>query len=133
MGIFSHQSAGIIQTDVKMKVEIRKIIPGRMSLLITLFLSITTLFVSTITFSPPVAVGISALTAWIIIQYVFIVAAILAYAFLLAIFRFTNGSDKAKKERAKDIDRIYLFIFPTIYVLISVVYWFLCLYHKSSF
>ena len=71
-----------------------------MSLLVTLFLSLTTLLVSTVSSSPPVAVGISALTAWIIIQYVFLITAIIAYAFLLAFFRFSDGVDEKKKKVA---------------------------------
>ena len=101
-----------------------------MSLLITLFLSLTTLLVSTITSSPPVAVGISALTAWIIIQYVFIIAAILAYAFLLAFFRFADESDENKKKTAKDIDRTYIIIFPVVYMVIGSFYWAVCLYSR---
>ena len=100
-----------------------------MSLLVTLFLSLTTLLVSTITSSPPVAVGITALTAWIIIQYVFIVAAILAYAVLLAYIRFTEGTEENKKKAAKDTDKTFIIIFPFLYTLIIIAYWSACLLH----
>ena len=81
-----------------------------MSLLVTLFLSLTTLLVSTISSSPGVAVGITALTAWIIIQYVFIVAAIIAYAVLLAYIRFTDGQEEKKILLAKFIDKTFIII-----------------------
>ena len=103
-----------------------------MSLLVTLFLSLTTLLVSTITSSPPVAVGISALTAWIIIQYIFLIAAILAYAILLAFFRFSDGLDEKKKKVAKDIDRTFIMIFPFVYFIITLLYWSVCLFHGRS-
>ena len=102
-----------------------------MSLLVTLFLSLTTLLVSTVSSSPPVAVGISALTAWIIIQYVFLIAAIMAYAFLLAFFRFSDGVDEKKKRIAKDIDRSFITVFPIIYFIITLLYWTVCLFHTK--
>ena len=132
LGIFPCQSSGDEKQTIKNSYQScsSKVIPGRMSLLITLFLSLTTLLVSTITSSPPVAVGISALTAWIIIQYVFILAAILAYAFLLAFFRFADGSDERKKKTAKDIDRTYIIVFPVVYLVIGSFYWAVCLYSR---
>ena len=63
-----------------------------MSLLVTLFLTLTTLLASTIISCPPV-VGITSLTAWILIQYIFIVAAMAAYAYILATIRY-NYSHK---------------------------------------
>ena len=102
-----------------------------MSLLVTLFLSLTTLLVSTVSSSPPVAVGISALTAWIIIQYVFLITAIMAYAFLLAFFRFSDGIDEKKKKVAKDIDRSFITVFPIIYFIITLTYWSVCLFNLS--
>jgi len=108
-----------------------QVIPGRMSLLVTLFLSLTTLLVSTVSSSPPVAVGISALTAWIIIQYVFLITAIMAYAFLLAFFRFSDGIDEKKKKVAKDIDRSFITVFPIIYFIITLTYWSICLFNLS--
>ena len=100
-----------------------QVVPGRMGLLVTLFLSLTTLLVSTITFSPPVAVGISALTAWILIQYVFIVTAILAYSAILIYIRFGGGDEEYKKVSTKDIDMIFIIIFPVLYLTITITYW----------
>ena len=100
-----------------------------MSLLVTLFLSLTTLLVSTITSSPTVAVGITALTAWIIIQYIFIIAAIIAYAVLLAFIRFTLGQEKEKISSAKLIDKIFIITFPLIYSIICSLYWAVCILH----
>ena len=132
LGIFPCQSSGDEKHTIKGSFQscISKVIPGRMSLLITLFLSLTTLLVSTITSSPPVAVGISALTAWIIIQYVFIIAAILAYAFLLAFLRFADGFDEKKNKTAEDIDRTYIIVFPVVYMVIGSFYWAVCLYSR---
>ena len=100
-----------------------------MSLLVTLFLSLTTLLVSTITSSPTVAVGISALTAWIIIQYVFIVAAIIAYAVLLAYIRFTDVEETKKIISAKSMDKTVIILFPLIYSIICCLYWTVCICH----
>ena len=100
-----------------------------MGLLVTLFLSLTTLLVSTITLSPPVAVGISALTAWILIQYVFIVTAILAYAVVLYYIRYGGGSEEYNKGSTNDIDKIFIITFPVIYLPITITYWTVCLVH----
>ena len=100
-----------------------------MGLLVTLFLALTTLLVSTITSSPPVAFGITALTAWIIIQYVFIVAAIMAYAFILTYIRFTEGTEEDKKKAGQTTDNIFIIIFPFLYFVIDMVYWSVCLFH----
>ena len=98
-----------------------------MGLLVTLFLSLTTLLVSTISSSPPVAVGISALSAWIIIQYVFIVAAILGYASILVYIRFTGGSEESKNYSTRSTDKIFITLFPLTYFLIIITYWSVCL------
>ena len=98
-----------------------------MSLLVTLFLSLTTLLVSTISSSPGVAVGITALTAWIIIQYVFIVAAIIAYAVLLAYIRFTDDQEEKKIVSAKFIDKTFIILFPLIYLAICSLYLVVCI------
>ena len=100
-----------------------------MSLLVTLFLSLTTLLVSTISSSPGVAVGITALTAWIIIQYVFIVAAIIAYAALLAYIRFIDGTESKKIISAKTMDKTFIFFFPLIYITICSLYLVICIQH----
>ena len=100
-----------------------------MDLLVTLFLSLTTLLVSTITLSPPVAVGISALTAWILIQYVFIVTAILAYAVILIYIRYGGGNEEYKMGSTKDIDKIFIITFPAIYLAITITYWTVCFVH----
>merc|ERR1712013_481143 len=106
-----------------------QVVPGRMGLLVTLFLSLTTLLISTISSSPGVAVGITALTAWIIIQYVFIVAAIIAYAALLAYIRFIDGTESKKIISAKTMDKTFIFFFPLIYITICSLYLVICIQH----
>ena len=127
LGFFPNKSSGIYSSPLTIFNILSQVVPGRMSLLVTLFLSLTTLLVSTVSSSPPVAVGISALTAWIIIQYVFLIIAIIAYAYLLAFFRFSDGVDEKKKMVAKDIDRSFITIFPIIYFSITIIYWLVCL------
>merc|ERR1711892_276728 len=105
--------------------------PGRMGLLVTLFLSLTTLLVSTITSSPPVAVGITALTAWILIHYVFIIAAMMAYAILLNYMRFTSGTEEKKKKSTKITDKTFIIMFPSFYFFTVSIYWFVCLFHSE--
>jgi len=103
----------------------------RMSLMITLFLAMTTLLAGTIISSPAVSTGLTALLIWIIVHFFFILAAIAAYTFLLALERFTKrqfwrtGADmeKMKRDAYKKIDLVFLGVFPSVYLCFNVVYW----------
>ena len=58
------------------------VIPGRMTLLVTLFLVMISIFNTTSTTSPKVQ-GFNALTAWILSCILFVFAALLGYAGIL--------------------------------------------------
>ena len=104
-----------------------EVVPGRMSLLVTLFLSLTTVLVATITSSPRVGVGISALTAWILLHYVFIVAAIAAYAFQLVSTRFSVGQEAMVSSISRTRDIRFLGVFIMLYLATNIIYWPICL------
>ena len=67
-----------------------QVVPGRMGLLVTMFLSLTTLLVGSVSQSPSVAEGVNALTAWMMIHYLFIITIILAYSYQLCLMRYQS-------------------------------------------
>ena len=118
-----------------------------MGLLVTLFLSLTALLVSTINNSPEVqsefishhsrkvvfqvAEGITALAAWVLVHFFFIFGAIVVYMFQLTLVRMAlcGGGlrDVEKEARAWRIDLSMLVIFVSMYALFNAVYWPVCL------
>merc|ERR1719295_355624 len=77
-----------------------QIVPGRMGLLVTLFLSLTALLVSTITSSPEVSEGITALAFWVLVHFFFIFGAIVVYMFQLVLVRMANGGEGGMRDAA---------------------------------
>ena len=94
-----------------------------MGLLVTMFLSLTTLLVSSIMQSPKVARGVTALTAWLLIHYFFIVSAMVGYSIQLSIIRFKDKEELIKTNLAVVIDKWLIAIFSFAYLLINLVYW----------
>ena len=68
-----------------------KVVPGRMGLLVTMFLSLTTLLVGSVSQSPSVAEGVNALTAWMMVHYIFIITILLAYSYQLSFLRYLQN------------------------------------------
>ena len=68
-----------------------KVVPGRMGLLVTMFLSLTTLLVGSVSQSPSVAEGVNALTAWMMVHYLFIITILLAYSYQLCFLRYLHS------------------------------------------
>merc|ERR1719273_917535 len=112
-----------------------KIVPGRMGLLVTLFLSLTALLVSTISSSPEVSEGITALAFWVLVHFFFIFGAIVVYMFQLALIRMNKNEEGGMKDvdvdaRAWKIDKSMLLLFVSMYVLFNALYWPVCLIHQ---
>ena len=59
-----------------------EVVPGRMAMLITLFLVLINIF-NTVTTNSPNAEGMNAITAWMLVCILFVFGALIAYAFLL--------------------------------------------------
>ena len=129
-----------------------QVVPGRMGLLVTMFLSLTTLLVGSVSQSPSVAEGVNALTAWMMIHYLFIIPIILAYSYQLCLMRyifyqsladlsmlafssrFLAGKDLSPEDNKLSIEAISaiidkwcLLVLILLYILFNAFYWPACI------
>ena len=97
-----------------------------MGLLVTMFLSLTTLLVGSVSQSPSVAEGVNALTAWMMVHYLFILSILLSYSYQLCLLRFLSMEEDNKVDNqaiSASIDKWCLIIFLLFYLLFNLVYW----------
>ena len=74
--------------------------------------------------------GVTALIVWLISHFIFLVAAIAAYAFLLVLGRFGKCENSVEAEVKKTRERNYrqwdtcfLLTFPILYLIFNIIYW----------
>ena len=129
-----------------------KVVPGRMGLLVTMFLSLTTLLVGSVSQSPSVAEGVNALTAWMMVHYLFIITILLVYSYQLCLIRFLHNlsipdliffyflarfqavyeisvedNKMSKESKSALVDKSCLLIFFLLYILFNSFYWPFCI------
>ena len=106
-------------------------IPGRLSLVLTLFLCMINTLNSVTTDSPKANSSSTALVKWVIICLIFLLLAILEYSWVL------TASMRAKKRRVScvtmtkmtkkfkpfDLDRVMVLVYPVLFILTAVVFW----------
>merc|ERR1719273_2616676 len=127
------------------------VIPGRMALLVTLFLVLVNIF-NTVTTNTPKAEGLTAIEAWMLACILFVFGALIEYAAILfKKQRYVSGQHKVNlkivcKENFKyevqekspvnqavtmqqlaeeywRIDKFFLKLFPTCFILFNLTYW----------
>ena len=108
-----------------------QVIPGRMTLLLTLLLVLMTMF-GTIMWNQPPCKYPTSLDIWIIVCIVFVSAALFAYAAILMDQNLEEKTivqpidDRSVNEQTtfkKTWDKTCLKIFPVAFILFNVVYW----------
>ena len=78
--------------------------------------------------------GVTALIVWLISHFIFLVAAIAAYAFLLALGRFRKCEvdsvevelQKIRERRERNYrqwDTCFMLTFPILYLVFNIIYW----------
>ena len=100
-------------------------VPGRMALLVTLFLVLTEIYTNVANQSP-VASSTNQLSLWVIACILFVFGALMEYAGLLFVrYQSYNYNDDAFKNASfmKTIDLICFATFPFIFVIFNVIYW----------
>ena len=115
-----------------------EVIPGRMAMLITLFLVLTNIF-NIITTNSPNVEGMTAIAAWMLVCIFFVFGALVGYAYLL--WKKKKGSPKRKKSTNKKenkkghkgssdeqrliakVDSTFLVVFPIMFLVFNMIYW----------
>lgn len=123
-----------------------EIVPGRMAMLITLFLVLTNIF-NIVTTNSPNTEGMTAIAAWMLVCIFFVFGALSGYAFLLwkkkksclkrkRIRKTTdeesNRRNKRKEEFRSKVDDIFLVTFPLLFLLFNLIYWPSCMKTATS-
>ena len=116
-----------------------EVIPGRMALLITLFLVLTNIF-NIITTNSPNVEGMTAIAAWMLVCIFFVFGVLVGYAFLLWTKKKSVLKKKKSKMTSKDVlkdnqkddyrskvDDMFLVMFPILFLVFNMIYWPLCL------
>ena len=101
-----------------------EIVPGRMALLVTLFLVLTNMF-GHVENQSPVSNSINLLSLWVISCILFVFGALLAYAGILFV-RYKSYFEFQTPEKIKwlkIIDISCLISFPIIYGVFNFIYW----------
>merc|ERR1719458_661366 len=127
------------------------IIPGRMALLVTLFLVLVNIF-NTVTTNTPKAEGLTAIEAWMLACILFVFGALIEYAAILfKKQKYVSGQHRVNlkivcKENFKyevqerspanqavtmqqlaeeywRIDKFFLKVFPTLFIIFNIIYW----------
>ena len=102
-----------------------EMVPGRMALLVTLFLVLTEIYTN-IANQSPVSNSINQLSVWMIACIFFVFGALMEYAALLFVrYRSYIDPDVAFKNSGlmKTIDLFSFTTFPVMFVIFNVMYW----------
>ena len=123
-----------------------EVVPGRMAMLITLFLVLINIF-NQVTSKSPNTEGMNAITAWMLVCILKVFGALVGYAFLLwrkkksclkrhRVHKMTDEETKArvkkKEEQRSRVDDFFLVLFPCMFLLFNLIYWPTCLTKSAS-
>jgi len=100
-----------------------EVIPGRMTLLITVFLVLINIF-NTIQTNSPKADGLTAIEGWLIACIVFVFAALVEYTGILLKMKMRKLTGiKRKKDNYAITDLAFFVFFPILFTIFNVLYW----------
>ena len=119
-----------------------EVVPGRMAMLITLFLVLINIF-NIITSNSPNVEGMTAISAWMIVCIMFVFGALAGYAWLLwkkkrsclkrkrMHKQLTDEEGRSRKRRKEEfrskVDDLFLVAFPMLFAIFNLIYWPMCL------
>ena len=118
-----------------------EVVPGRMAMLITLFLVLINIF-NIVTSNSPNVEGMTAIAAWMLVCIFFVFGALVGYAYLL--WKKKKSCLKRKKQRKisedesklrqilkedyrSKVDDVFLVVFPIMFLVFNLIYWPMCL------
>ena len=118
-----------------------EVVPGRMAMLITLFLVLTNIF-NTVTTNSPNVEGMTAIAAWMLVCIFFVFGALVGYAYLLWTKKksclkrkkikkqpeaVTRTTQSRKDDYRSKVDDVFLVVFPIMFLVFNLIYWPMCL------
>ena len=102
------------------------VVPGRIALLITIFLVMINIFI-TVTAKSPHAESLTNISTWIIICIIFVYSALVEYGFLLFYRQVTRSFDTVPpqyiKNALKKVDLVCLGISMSVFFVFNVAFW----------
>ncbi|XP_023323455.1 glutamate-gated chloride channel subunit beta [Eurytemora carolleeae] len=123
-----------------------EVVPGRMAMLITLFLVLINIF-NIVTSNSPNVEGMTAIAAWMLVCIFFVFGALVGYAYLLwkkkksclkrkRARKQTEEEGKLRTIRKEDyrskVDDVFLVVFPIMFLVFNLIYWPMCLSGRQS-
>ena len=109
-----------------------EIVPGRMTLLVTLFLVLINIF-NNITSNSPNVEGLTSISAWVITCILFVFAALAGYAWVLfkknRLARIDHENSRPPKpgnwhgQQLARVDYMFLLWFPVAFLCFNLIYW----------
>ena len=123
-----------------------EVVPGRMAMLITLFLVLINIFNIVTTNSPNVE-GMTAIGAWMLVCIFFVFGALIGYAYLLWKKKKSCLKRKRKRKQTEEegklramrkedyrskVDDVFFVVFPIMFLVFNLIYWPMCLSSRHS-
>ena len=122
-----------------------EVVPGRMAMLITLFLVLTNIF-NIITTNSPNVEGMTAIAAWMLVCIFFVFGALVGYAYLLwkkkkSILKRkktkkTEDEGRLRQSRKEEyrskVDDVFIMVFPIMFIVFNLIYWPMCLTSRQT-
>ena len=123
-----------------------EVVPGRMAMLITLFLVLINIF-NIVTSNSPNVEGMTAIAAWMLVCIFFVFGALVGYAYLLWKKKKSCLKRKKKRTLSEDeskmrqifkedyrsrVDDVFLVVFPIMFLVFNLIYWPMCLSSRYS-
>ena len=118
-----------------------EVVPGRMAMLITLFLVLINIF-NIVTSNSPNVEGMTAIAAWMLVCIFFVFGALVGYAYLLwkkkksclkrkKVKKMSEDENKMRQILKEDyrskVDDVFLVVFPIMFLVFNLIYWPMCL------
>ena len=111
---------GVLHGDLQASFVIPpEVIPGRMTLLVTLFLVLINIFINVTTTSPNTE-SLTSISAWIIICILYVCLALLEYGGIL-LFKYVF--DEHAMKSVKNVDLFSLSLSSITFIIFNVLFW----------
>ena len=123
-----------------------EVVPGRMAMLITLFLVLINIF-NIVTSNSPNVEGMTAIAAWMLVCIFFVFGALIGYAYLLWKKKKSCLKRKRKRKQTEEegklramrkedyrskVDDVFFVVFPIMFLVFNLIYWPMCLSSRHS-